>query len=304
MERQPRPRRRSWRDVPSYVAETFDRRGWNPVALLNRLDRLAPGRDKARRIADGLSYGPHERLRLDIWAPADKRRPEGPLPVIVFFYGGGWHSGARQDYGFAAAAFATQGFIAIVPDYRLVPSVRYPAFVWDAALALRWVRRHIADYGGDPEQIAIVGHSAGAYIGAMLAIDPRWLEGVKLPSETIRAGVLMSGPYDFAPFRERRGRGAFGHWPDPAETQPVNHCHGEVPPLLLLHGRSDRIVFAKNSRNLAARLEASGAPVSLITYPGANHADPMVALSRTFRGRLPVLEDSIAFLRSVLAPPT
>lgn len=301
---QKQSRRRSWRDVPNFVAGEFDRRGWNPVALLNRLDKLTPGRDKARRIADGLSYGAKERQRLDIWGPSDKRRPAGPLPVIVFFYGGGWHSGARQDYGFAAAAFAEQGFIAVVPDYRLVPSVRYPAFLWDAALALRWVKRHIADFGGDPAQIAVAGHSAGAYIAAMLSIDRRWLEGVRLPADTIRAGILLSGPYDFAPFRERRGRGAFGHWPDPAETQPITHCHGGAPPLLLLHGSSDRIVFAKNSRNLAARLKAFGAPVSLKIYPGANHADPMVALSRTFRGRLPVLSDSIAFLRSVLAPPT
>ena len=302
MQRQ--PRRRSWRDVPAYVAGEFDRRGWNPVALLNRLDRLTPARDKARKVADGISYGPKDRQRLDIWVPADKRRPQGPLPVIIFFYGGGWHSGARQDYGFAGAAFADQGFVAVVPDYRLVPTVRYPAFLWDAALALRWVRKHIAEHGGDPGRIVVSGHSAGAYIASMLAIDRRWLEGVKLPQDTISAAVLLSGPYDFAPFRERRGRGAFGHWPDPAETQPITHCHAGAPPILLLHGSSDRIVFAKNSRNLFARLEACGAPATLKIYAGANHADPMVAVSRTFRGRLPVMQDVVAFLRSVLAPPT
>jgi acetyl esterase/lipase len=290
--------------VPAYVAGEFDRRGWNPVALLNRLDRLTPARDRARRVADGLCYGPHERQRLDIWLPADKRRPGGSLPVVVFFYGGGWHSGARQDYGFAGAAFAEQGFVAVVPDYRLVPTVRYPTFLWDAALAVRWVRKHIAEYGGDPNHIVLAGHSAGAYISAMLAIDRRWFDGVGIPQGTIKAGVLLSGPYDFAPFRERRGRSAFGHWPDPAETQPVNHCHPEVPPLLLLHGSSDRIVFAKNSRNLAAKLQSVGAPVKLKIYAGANHADPMVAFSRTFRARLPVLADSVAFLRSALTPPT
>jgi acetyl esterase/lipase len=93
--------------------------------------------------------------------------------VIVFFYGGGWHAGERGDYGFAAAAFAAQGFIAVIPDYRLVPEVRYPEFLEDGALALHWVVAHIAEYGGDPGKICVAGHSAGAYIAAMLALDPR-----------------------------------------------------------------------------------------------------------------------------------
>jgi acetyl esterase/lipase len=299
-----RPSQRSrWQNVPRRAAELVDRFGWNPVALLNRIDRLTPGKgDRARKAADGIAFGPLGRHKLDIWVPAHPTSAK--LPVVVFFYGGGWHSGERGDYGFAAAALADQGFVTVVPDYRLVPDARYPGFLEDAALALHWVHHHIAHYGGDPKKIAVAGHSAGAYIAVMLALDPRWLAGVKLPPETIKAGVLMSGPFDFFPFREWRGRATFGGFPDPAETQPINHVRPNAPPLLLQHGSSDRLVYAKNSRSLDAALTRVGAPHKLILYPGCDHAGTVVSLSRPFRGRFPVLADAAAFLRSVFPVPT
>ena len=101
--------------------------------------------------------------------------------MIVFFYGGGWVSGSRQEYGFAARAYAARGFLVVVPDYRLVPTVRFPAFVEDGALAMRWARDNVARYGGDPGRITIAGHSAGAYIGAMLGLDRRYLAAAGVP---------------------------------------------------------------------------------------------------------------------------
>jgi acetyl esterase/lipase len=297
------PARRRWSKLPRAAAELVDRFGWSPVALLNRIDRLTPGRgDRARKVGDGISYGSNPRHHLDVWAPSHPSSAR--LPVIVFFYGGGWHAGERGDYGFAAAAFAAQGFVAVVPDYRLVPEVRYPEFLEDGALALRWVTAHIAEYGGDPGKICVAGHSAGAYIAAMLALDPRWLTGVQLAPSIVRAGVLISGPFDFAPFREWRGRAAFGLHPDPAATQPINHVRADAPPLLLQHGKSDRLVYAKNSRSLDAALTRVGARHEMRLYPGCDHAGTVVALSRPFRHRFPVLADATAFLRSVLGLPT
>ena len=297
------PTRRRWSKLPRVAAELVDRFGWSPLHLLNTLDRLTPGRgDRARRLGENIRFGPHARHHLDVWAPShpDSAR----LPVLVFFYGGGWHAGERGDYGFAAAAFADQGFLAVIPDYRLVPEVRYPDFLEDAALALRWVWTNAAQYGGDPAKMVVAGHSAGAYIAAMLALDPRWLAAVQLPSDTVKAGVLLSGPFDFAPFREWRGRAAFGAHHDPAETQPINHVRPDAPPLLLQHGRSDRLVYAKNSRSLDAALSRVGAPHEFKLYPDCDHAGTVVALSRPFRGRHPVLADAVAFLRSVLGLPT
>lgn len=293
---------RSRRRVP-WLAGLMARTGLAPISILNHVDRLTPGLDRAKRVATGVPYGPEDRQLLDIWIPAGRNaeKEAGRRPVVVFFYGGGWNSGHRTDYKFAGAAFAGQGFITVVPDYRLVPAVRYPTFLEDAADALRWVHRYIWHYGGDPERIAVAGHSAGAYIGAMLALDRRWLGD---SADLIKAGVLMSGPFDFAPFRESRGRSAFGHWPNASETQPVSHARRGAPPLMLMHGSSDRIVFAKNSRMLAERLQAAKAPVELKLYRGANHVDVAMALSRPFRRRLPVLADAVAFLRSAMPPPT
>lgn len=296
-------RRTRWHNIPRVAAELVDRFGWSPVALLNRIDRLTPGRgDRARRVGEDIRFGPHARHHLDVWAPSNPASAR--LPVVVFFYGGGWHSGERADYGFAGAAFAAQGFVAVVPDYRLVPEVRYPDFLDDAALAMKWVWNNIALFGGDPGKISVAGHSAGAYIAAMLALDPRWLAAVQLPPSTIRAGVLLSGPFDFAPFREWRGRATFGSHHDPAETQPINHVRAHAPPLLLLHGSSDRLVYAKNSKSLDAALARVGAPHELRIYQGCDHAGTVVALSRPFRSRFPVLADAAAFLRSVLGLPT
>ncbi|WP_118857814.1 alpha/beta hydrolase [Sphingomonas mesophila] len=265
----------------------------SPLALLNGADRVS--RSGVRRVAEGVAYGPDPRLKLDVWAPSSAR-PGAGLPVIVFFYGGGWQSGERGDYAFAAAALAGRGFVVVVPDYRLVPAVRFPAFVEDCALSVKWVRDHVADFGGDPGRIALSGHSAGAYNAAMLALDRHFLADIGVDPGIVRAAALLSGPYDFAPFTERYGRAAFGQWPRARETQPVNFVRRDAPPMLLIHGAADRTAYPYNSRRLAERLRAVGAPVELKIYPGKNHVDTVASLSRPLRGRSPALEDVVGFL--------
>ncbi|WP_461384471.1 alpha/beta hydrolase, partial [Devosia indica] len=120
-----------------------------------------------------MSYGAGPRRKLDVYGP--RRRDDTPLPVVVFFYGGAWNSGSRTHYGFAARALAAMGYLVVVPDYRLVPEIEYPAFLKDCAAAVAWVSDHIAAYGGDPGRLALAGHSAGTYNAACLALDPRWL---------------------------------------------------------------------------------------------------------------------------------
>jgi acetyl esterase/lipase len=224
--------------------------------------------------------------------------------VVVFFYGGGWVDGDRGDYAFVGRAFAAQGFVAVVADYRLVPKVRFPAFIEDGALAVKWARDNIASHGGDPARIALPGHSAGAYIAAMLALDPRFLAAVGVDPRTVRGAALLSGPYDFYPYTEQRGRDALGAWPRPAETQPISFARADAPPLLLMHGTADTIVQPRNSQMLAARLAALGAPVELKLYPGKSHTDTIKSLSPAFRGSTPALADSIAFLRRLTPLPT
>jgi acetyl esterase/lipase len=291
----PNPKRRStaaqrW----AWAAPLLSMTACTPAGLLTSFDRLSSAAD-ARRVASGEAYGSEPRQRLDVWAPRGKAAEA--LPVVIFFYGGGWNAGSRGDYGFAGAGYAGQGFVAVVPDYRLVPSVRFPAFLEDGALAVKWVRDNIARYGGDPQRITLAGHSAGAYNAAMLALDTRFLRKVGVDPKIIRSVALLSGPYDFHPFTEPRGRGAFGQWKEPAETQPVNFVRRDAPPMFIAHGGSDRVVLPRNSRRLAERLKQEGAEVTLRIYPGASHIDLASSLSRPFRDRTPVLAESADFLR-------
>jgi acetyl esterase/lipase len=135
---------------------------------------LVPKDDGARYATRGAAYGSLPRQDLDIYTP-EQLTSGNRRPVIIFFYGGSWQSGSRANYGFIGRAFAAQGFITVIPDYRLVPEVHFPAFIEDGAAAVRWVRANIARFGGDPHRLILAGHSAGAYNAAMLALDPAWL---------------------------------------------------------------------------------------------------------------------------------
>ncbi|MET3435599.1 alpha/beta hydrolase [Sphingomonas sp. 1185] len=261
---------------------------------LKTFDALVPKDGEARRVAAGLAYGRDARQVLDIYAPRSGKA--GPKPVIVFFYGGSWNSGTRSGYAFVGRALAAQGFVVVIPDYRLVPNVRYPAFVEDGAAAVRWGEAHIGSFGGDPRRIVLMGHSAGAYIAAMLAVDDRWLGPDR---SAVRGLVGLAGPYDFAPFDVDVSRAAFGAWPRPEETQPVHWAGAGDPPALLLVGGEDRTVLPRNSEALASRLRAGDVPVTLRTYPKLGHVGMILSVARPFRGRAPVIADVAAFAHAV-----
>ncbi|QNM84013.1 alpha/beta hydrolase [Sphingomonas sabuli] len=266
--------------------------GCSPAGLLNGASRLVG--DSARLAGSGIPFGDDPRLKLDVWAP--NRAPAEPLPVVVFFYGGGWAMGDRAEYGFAGRALAARGFVCVIPDYRLVPNVRFPAFVEDGARAMKWVADNIAGYGGDPSRVAVSGHSAGSYIAAMLALDPHFLRDAGADPKLIRAAALLSGPYDFYPFTENRGRDALANWPRPQETQPITFARKDAPPMLLMHGTADTVVQPRNSRALAAALTKAGAVAETRFYEGKSHIDTIKSLSPLFRGSTPALDDMIAFL--------
>lgn len=264
---------------------------------LGAFNALAPRDGAGQRIAEGLAYGEGPRRRLDIYAPA----APGPRPVIIFFYGGSWNSGRRQDYAFAGAAFAARGFVTVIPDYRLVPETRFPGFIEDCAAALRWVSEHAGEYGGDPSRIVLVGHSAGAYNAVMLALNARYMAEGGVDPERVRGAVGLAGPYDFLPLDAPATIGAFGGAPDAQLTQPVHFARAGAPPLLLLWGEADTTVGSRNHRSLAAAVSSAGGQVETKTYPGVNHVDIMLAVSRPFRGRAPTLDDVVAFAGRVAA---
>ena len=266
------------------------------VAVFNA---VMPFDGASERIAEGLAYGEDPRQRLDLYAPLQR---SGPLPVVLFVYGGSWNAGDRGSYAFVGRGLAAQGFLAVVMDYRLVPQVRFPGFVEDAALATAWIRRGIAEHGGDPGRVAVMGHSAGAYIAAMVAVDPSYLQAAGVRGPAFRALVGLSGPYDFLPLDVDASVQAFGQAPDLARTQPVNVVASGAPPAFLGHGLDDTTVRPRNSERLATALHARGAPVTLKLYEGVSHASTIVGFARPFRGNPPVFGDVVAFLKSHVGP--
>ena len=238
----------------------------------------------------GLRYGPEERQALDVYLPKDRA---GPSPVVVFFYGGAWRRGERGDHLFAAEALTSQGYVAVVPDYRLYPEVRFPAFVEDGAKALRWVRDHAADFGGDPDRLYLMGHSAGAHIAALLTLDERYLAAEGLPPTAIRGTVALAGPYAFRPSRISSIAPIF---PDEDAARPIAFVDGDEAPLLLLHGEDDGTVYVANTLDLTKAVRLAGGHARQIVYPDVGHAGILMALSRPFRGIAPVLSDTVAFI--------
>lgn len=219
------------------------------------------------------------------------------LPVVVFFYGGAWSEGARRHYGFAARALAALGHVVVVPDYRLVPAVEYPAFIEDCALAVDWVSHNIAAHGGDWTRLVLAGHSAGAYNAATLALDGRWLSHAV--RQTIVGVIGLSGPYDFYPFDGPISRRVFGAAEDKQGTQPINHVSADAPPMLLISGGRDELVLPRNSTRLGAALEAAGVTARVQVYARLGHAETLLALSLPLRWLAPVMRECRDFLASV-----
>lgn len=264
---------------------------------LTQIDWASGGGAGVEQSVQGTGFGTHGQ-KLDVWRPVGRAGER--LPVIVFFYGGGWHAGTREGYGFAGRALAAQGFVVVIPDYRKVPDVRFPAFVADGAEAMRWVRDHVGEQGGDVARIAVMGHSAGAYIAAMLNLDSRYLIATCADPHLIKAAVGLSGPYDFYPFTTDNSRNAFGAFAVPAETQPISYARADAAPMLLATSDKDTTVKPRNAVALRDRLEALGAKVQFRNYPGLGHEDMVMALSKPFRGKAAVLADSVAFLHAAL----
>lgn len=263
---------------------------------LRAFNALVPKDSASERIASDVPYGEGPRRKLDVYAP--KGTPGAKKPVIVFIYGGSWANGTREGYGFAGRALAAQGFVTFIPDYRLVPEIYFPGFLQDCAAAVKWVRANAARYGGDPDRIVLIGHSAGAYNAAMIALDPRYLGADR---KAIRGFAGLSGPYDFLPLDGPVPVRTFGQWPRLNETQPIHYASAESPPMLLLHGSADQTVWPKNSINLNRRLHEVGAQSELKIYPGLGHEGMATALAVPFRGRAPALADVTAFAKRVTA---
>jgi acetyl esterase/lipase len=241
-----------------------------------------------------LAYGTDARQKLDVYRPQTARR----APVILFWYGGSWKHGDKDYYQFVGTSLAQRGFVAILPDYRLAPAHPFPAFVEDAASAVRWAREHAADYGGDPDRIYISGHSAGGHSALMLALDPQYLRAVGLALSDIAGVVSLAGPTGL---ENLRGEGLKGVFPSavpdgafsPIALAPLHAS--AVPLILLMTGLDDDVVYASSVAKLADSIRAGGGTVAVKVYPGIDHIGLLLGFADAFEGSGMAADDMARF---------
>lgn len=248
-------------------------------SLPMRLAGWMTPRAGAREIA-GLRYGPGPRGLLDLTLPA---RATPGAPLVVFVHGGSWQEGSRRDYAFLARALAAEGVAVAIPDYRLWPAGRWPDFLQDAAAAVAWLAGADGRAAGAPAgPLFVMGHSAGGFIAAALALDPRWLAEAGLPGGRARlAGAIpVSAPILWQPTDEPI-RSIFAAAPGGRiQAVPEEAALAGAPPILLVHGAADTVVGAFHSERLAEALRRAGRPARLHLIEGAGHIAPIVALAQ------------------------
>ena len=254
---------------------------WQQVGL-RLINLLANSGDYRLETYD---YGTGDREKLD-WYIHDET-----VPTVIFFYGGNWRSGRRQDYRFVADTLCRMGVNVMVPDFPLYPDHRFDSILAGVVKATNWFLAHLLPAG----QVIVMGHSSGAQKAALLALDVNLLES----PERIVAMIGIAGPYDFYPFTEDDHWDLFGpeeHYP---RSQPVNYVRGDAPVLYLLHGRDDMRVRRGHSKSLMEKQRAAGGTAEREVYDGMGHVDAVVSFSRIHRRNSKLVRDIQSFVNTL-----
>ena len=240
-----------------------------------------------------IAYGEAELQKLDFYAPKNAEK----APVLVFFYGGRWTFGDKEQYRFIADIFVQEGYAVAIPDYRKYPDVKFPAFAEDIAAALAWVYKNAGQYGGNPDSIVVAGHSSGAHTAALVATDAQYLKAHDLERSIIKAFAGLSGPYAFVPEAEDL-KDMFG----PPERYPLmrapNYVDGQQPPMLLIHGLDDETVVLKNAEKLRDAIQKEGGQVDLAAYKELNHVETVGSLMWFWRYKSDIKEKMFNFFEA------
>lgn len=245
----------------------------SPDNAQNTLNRVVS--TSGLRVQQDVRYGPDARNLMDVYAPQGARR----APTVLFIHGGSWESGDKEGHKFVGESLARAGYVTAVMNYRLAPTHRYPAYVQDAAQALKTLRAQAASFGGDPDNLFVMGHSAGGFNAAELVDNERWLREVDVPVSAVRGVIGVAGPYSYD-FRDFPSARAFPVGGDPAEIMPDRHVRQDAPPHLLLTAAKDTVVHPQNALNMEAALKAKRIPVTLTELPNLDHVTIIAALAR------------------------
>jgi arylformamidase len=219
----------------------------------------------------------HERRTLDVYAPAGGKNH----PVVVWIHGGGWKAGDKKGVGLKPQAFTDKGFVFVSINYRFVPQVTVKEMTGDVAKAVKWAHAHAKEYGGDPDTIFVMGHSAGAHLAALVCTDDRYLKAEGLPLSAVKGCVPVDVSVYDIPKRLTDGgsvppatfKAVFGETEDAhRELSPALHAaRGKgIPPFLILHV-ADRPDTKAQSQWFAGRLKAAGVTAVVVAAEGKTH---------------------------------
>lgn len=268
----------------------------NPCSKLIFATANAPVLSYEGKIVENVEYGELSRQALDIYIPT--HLSSEAMPVVVFFHGGRWTEGDKNQYKFVGMRLSQLGYVVVLPNTRLYPDVKFPTFVEDAAKALAWVHNNIRQYQGD-QHIFVLGHSSGAHVGALLIADTSYLQAHQLDPSFVNGFAGLAGPYDFEP-ESKALKDIFG----PPENFPnmvvSNFINGNEPPMLLIASKDDNTVHIQNLKKLRTSIEEQGGKVDVIIYPRGGHASTVAALSWANTNELPVAQDIHNFFQSTL----
>ena len=246
-----------------------------------------------RRYAEKSStvqYGPHGRVnQADIWRRADLPR-DGKAPVLLQVPGGAWAIGMRRPQSYALLShMAERGWVCLSIDYRVSPKNTWPDHIVDVKRALAWIKENIADYGGDPDFVAITGGSAGGHLSSLAALtpnDPQWQPGFEDADTSVVAAVPIYGRYDwftgtgsgrkeFIGFLQKFVvKKAFAENRQTyLDASSIKRLRPDAPPFFILHGQDDSIIPVGEGREFADALrEVSTSAVAYAEIPHAQHA--------------------------------
>lgn len=279
---------------------------FQPVHAINTLTRTWLGlQGRTGAIATDQAYGDDPAQQADVYLPpASVKRPSQGWPVVVFFHGGSWVRGHRSEYRFVGQSLAARGVVAVLADYRLYPQVKYPEFLTDSARVTAWALHRAPSWAADARRVFVMGHSAGAYNAAMLAIDPRWMKQAGAQPRQLAGWIGLAGPYDFLPIQDEEVKPVFLFPHSPPDSQVLFHDLRGSPPAWLALAPQDPFVDPHiNSVRLHQRLEAMGVPSQLTEVPRASHVSLVAMLSPVFGAWVPLMDELMPFIERRAAQP-
>jgi len=223
------------------------------------------------KVEKDINFGEDERLKLDVYYSEENSKNK--KPVVIFVHGGSWKSNNKDQFRFIGKNLARRGYIAVLPNYRLVPEHRYPAQIKDVAKAFKWTENNIDIYGGNKDNIILSGHSAGGHLAALIGYSDYWQKEYDISKEKINSLVLLAGVYKFPDDYEKGADVVKDFVPREywEEAQPVSHLDPSDPPTFIIQGLEDKTVSPEQADYLAKSLEQKGIKHKSILKDDLNH---------------------------------